>query len=116
EQDGPSVADPFVEADGALRSLGGEIGRGLIDAGYVRGFSCCRGAHGYSPREFNLDVPILDATSAAKAALILRHLRRGLKPRPFKNWRPLRVALPIQTALPMAGRVFRSLLNLGPPA
>src|SRR5437588_3468887 len=32
EQDGPAVADPLVEVDPALRSLGGEIGSLVVDA------------------------------------------------------------------------------------
>jgi hypothetical protein len=32
EQDGPAVADPFVEIDRALRSFGGKIGCFVVDA------------------------------------------------------------------------------------
>ncbi len=32
EENGPAVADPFVEVDGALRGFGGEIGSNIVDA------------------------------------------------------------------------------------
>ncbi len=32
EQDGPAVADPFVETDGALGGFGSEIGGSVVDA------------------------------------------------------------------------------------
>ena len=32
EEDGPAVADPFVEIDGALGSFGGEVGGVVVDA------------------------------------------------------------------------------------
>ncbi len=32
EQDGPAGADPFVEVDGSLRSIGGEIGSFVVYA------------------------------------------------------------------------------------
>ena len=32
EEDGPAVADPLVEVDGAVGGFGGEVGGGVVDA------------------------------------------------------------------------------------